>query len=60
MLAEHFKYRALETYVPKADHHLDVLKQRIDNSIEVNNGQFDNFKPVISTYVLDTLGGKSN
>lgn len=58
MMQEHFKFRALETYIPKVSSHLKVFQQRIDNCIKTNNGKFDDVKPVISTFVLDTLGGK--
>lgn len=38
--------------------HLAILNERLENCIQQNNGIFDDIKPIISTFVLDVLGGK--
>ncbi|XP_027198847.2 cytochrome P450 4C1-like [Dermatophagoides pteronyssinus] len=54
----HLKFKALQRYIANTERHLATLNERIDAVIDdVNkNGQIDDIKPILSTFVLDVLG----
>ncbi|OTF69599.1 hypothetical protein BLA29_011653, partial [Euroglyphus maynei] len=54
----HLKFKALQRYIANTERHLATLNERIDAIIDdVNkNGQIDDIKPILSTFVLDVLG----
>lgn len=56
----HLKFKALQRYIANTERHLATLNERIDAVIDdVNkNGQIDDIKPILSTFVLDVLGGE--
>lgn len=56
-LQPHLKLKALHSYLPNTKHYLSILNEKIDQCIKDNNGIFMDAKPVVSTFVLDVLGG---
>mgnify|MGYP002714422617 CR=1 FL=1 len=59
-IQNHLKFKALQRYIANTERHLATLNERIDAVIDDmnKNGQIDDIKPILSTFVLDVLGGK--
>ncbi|XP_075589677.1 cytochrome P450 4d8 isoform X2 [Dermatophagoides farinae] len=57
-IQNHLKFKALQRYIANTERHLATLNERIDAVIDDmnKNGQIDDIKPILSTFVLDVLG----
>lgn len=57
-MSPHFRMESLNFYFSNVEKYLKLLNENIDKCIDDGDGRFKDAKPIVASFIADTIGGK--